>query len=121
MPDRYESGTLNAPGIVGLLEGVKYIKLIGIEEIYGHEMQLTKQLIEGLSVIPKVKILCPGAEKRVSTVSIVIDGMDCNEVAMRLDEEYDVAVRSGNALRTHGTQSLWYATKRHHQAEHWIF
>ena len=95
MPDRYESGTLNAPGIVGLLEGVKYIKLIGIEEIYGHEMQLTKQLIEGLSVIPKVKILCPGAEKRVSTVSIVIDGMDCNEVAMRLDEEYDVAVRSG--------------------------
>lgn len=95
-PDRYETGTLNGPGIVGLGAGVKYILNRGIEDIRRHEEELTKHFIEGLSKIDKVKIYGPLNEKEQgAVVSINIGDEDSSEISYILDEKYDIQVRPG--------------------------
>ena len=48
MPDAFESGTLNLPGIIGLNEGLAYIESQGMENIHNHELVLTQSFLEGL-------------------------------------------------------------------------
>ena len=48
MPDRFESGTMNLPGIVGLHESLQWLSKKGIASVYDHEMQLTERFIKGL-------------------------------------------------------------------------
>ncbi|MDK2809874.1 MAG: hypothetical protein PWR27_583 [Petroclostridium sp.] len=96
IPDRYESGTLNTPGIAGLNEGVKYILNTGLNEIMRHERELTKHMLEGLHSISKVEIYgTTQLEQRVGVVSINIKGKDCIDVCTELDEKFDVATRGG--------------------------
>lgn len=96
LPDKYESGTVNAVGICGLSKGIDFINRVGMETIYNHEMMLTKILLEDLSVIKGVKIhgYITYAD-RLGVVSVTVDGVDCIDVASVLDEEYGIAVRSG--------------------------
>ena len=56
MPDKFESGTANTPGIAGLNEGLKFIEKITLEEIRAHENELTKELLDGLQNIKNVAI-----------------------------------------------------------------
>ncbi len=110
-PDRYESGTLNTPGIAGWNEGIKYILETGIDSIRNHEQYLEKYMLEGLCEIKKVKVYGSGdPEHRIGVISITIDGKDCNEVCRELDERYDIAARGGLhcaylAHETIGTQN----------------
>jgi len=94
IPDRYESGTLNTPGIAGLNEGLKYLLQIDPEQIHARKKQLEKQLREGLSDIPKVRIFGQG-DPGVGVVSITLAGKDCQEVCSELDEKYHIAARGG--------------------------
>ncbi|MCG9969323.1 aminotransferase class V-fold PLP-dependent enzyme [Pelotomaculum terephthalicicum JT] len=96
LPDRFESGTLNTPGIAGLSEGVKYVLETGIENIRNHENRLTGYMLDGLSEMKKVRVHgCGNGEQRIGVVSITIDGKDCHEVCRELDERYDIAARGG--------------------------
>ncbi|MBP7331486.1 MAG: putative cysteine desulfurase [Firmicutes bacterium ADurb.Bin373] len=96
LPDRYESGTLNTPGIAGLNEGIKFILETGIGSIREHEKQLVRYMLEGLKEINKVKVYGSGdLEQRTGVISIAIDQKDCHEVCAELDEKYGVAVRGG--------------------------
>lgn len=96
LPDRYESGTLNTPGIAGLNEGIKFILSTGIGNIRNHEKQLARYMLEGLGAINKVKVYGSGdTEHRIGVISIAIDKKDCHEVCAELDEKYDIAARSG--------------------------
>jgi cysteine desulfurase family protein len=96
IPDRYESGTLNTPGIVGLNEGISYILKNGLAEIMRHERELTKYMLEGLHDIKKVKVYgLKELEQRVGVISINIIGKDCVDVCTELDEKYDIAARGG--------------------------
>lgn len=96
LPDRFEAGTLNAVGICGLLEGLKYISVVGTDNIYAHEMELTKRFITGLNNIKRVKIYgINGFENRTGVVAVNIDGMDCINAAQQLNDKYSIAVRSG--------------------------
>lgn len=95
-PDRYEAGTPNTVGIAGLTEGVKFVLAETTERIHRQERSLTRQLMEGLSEVPGVRLLGPGPEtERTAIVSFLIDGTDPSEAAFRLDREYGIAVRSG--------------------------
>jgi len=111
LPDRYESGTLNTPGIAGLNEGVKFILETGVEKIQAHENRLTRYMLEGLGEIKKVKVHGSGDTKhRIGVISITVDGKDCHEVCRELDEKYGIAARSGLhcaylAHETIGTQN----------------
>ena len=96
VPDKYESGTHNTPGIVGLNEGVKFIFKEGIDKIKEHEEELCKYMLERLEEIPNIKIYgLKDAKKRASVISINIGNMDSGEITFLLDSEYDIATRSG--------------------------
>lgn len=95
-PDRYESGTPNGPGIIGLGAGIEYINLKGMDFIRKQEEQLTQQFIEEVSKISGVKIYGPcDVKKQAAVVSLNIKDYDSSEIAYILDEKYDIMVRSG--------------------------
>jgi cysteine desulfurase family protein len=96
MPDRYESGTHNTIGIAGLGAGISYILDEGIENIRKHEEMLTQHLIDGLSEIDNVIIYgTKDAKKQAAVVSINIGEADSSEISFILDNNYDIACRSG--------------------------
>ena len=109
LPDKFESGTPNGPGIAGLLAGVQTVQQLGLENIRAHEIRLTEQLIQGLQAIPGVRLYGPqDPRKRTATVSFTVDKRRVSEVAWRLDEEFGVLCRVGlhcapAAHRTLGT------------------
>ncbi len=96
LPDKYESGNLNASGILGLGAGVAYLKQRGIETIRQHALNLTERLTTGLLEIGRVTIHGPrDSARRVGVVSISIAGFDPQEVAGMLDSAYRIQARAG--------------------------
>ena len=96
LPDKFESGTANLVGIAGLGAGLKWIQERGIDEIRNYMERLFQTLINGLTVLPKVKVygtLDP--ERSVAIVSFKIEGMQVSEIGLRLDEEYGLLSRVG--------------------------
>jgi cysteine desulfurase family protein len=95
-PDRYESGTRNTVGIVGLLAGIEFVNRQGISTIREHEIRLTEKILEGLYELPKVRILGPERKvPRAPVVSFVVEGLDSAEIGFILDKYYQIAVRTG--------------------------
>ncbi|HEU4884368.1 MAG TPA: aminotransferase class V-fold PLP-dependent enzyme, partial [Longimicrobium sp.] len=96
LPDRLEAGSMNGPGIAGLLAGVEWLMEQGVEEIHAHESTLKQRLWEALWAIPGVAMRSPmHGEDGAGIVSITIDGMDPAEAALRLDVDDGVLVRAG--------------------------
>ncbi len=96
MPDRLESGTPNTPGIVGLLAGVEFILQTGRENIRCHEQDLTEILLDGLKEIKGIKLYGPGDSKRqTAVIAFNMDNVDCGELSMQLDYQYEIVTRSG--------------------------
>lgn len=96
LPDRFEAGTMNTPGIAGLGTGVEFILKEGPLAIRQKETSLIKRLIGGLAGEPLITIYGSlDAEKRVSLLSFNIRGIDSTEVAYRLDDEYGIMTRGG--------------------------
>ena len=112
MPDRFEPGTMNLPGIVGLNAGLNWIKAKGLDAIAAHELALTKRFIDGLAPLEEsgdIKILgLKGTEGRTGVVSVQTLKVDCADAAFRLDFEFGIETRVGlhcapNAHKTLGT------------------
>ena len=106
MPDAFESGTLNLPGIIGLNEGLAYIESQGMENIHNHELVLTQSFLEGLQSIDVVNIVGKqNIQDRTAVVSITIDGMDPANIAYELESTYHIMTRVGLhcAPRAHQT------------------
>lgn len=96
LPDKYEAGNLNVPGILGLGAGVEFLAGRGIEAVRAGARALAEQLLDGLSAIEGVTIHGPPtAEGRVAVVSISIQGYDPQEVAAMLDAAHGIQTRSG--------------------------
>lgn len=95
-PDKYESGTHNTPGIVGLNEGVKFILETGIDNIRAHEEELCQYMLDRLEEVPNIVIYGPkDSKKRAAVISINIPKIDSGEITFLLDSEYNIATRSG--------------------------
>ncbi|URZ07234.1 aminotransferase class V-fold PLP-dependent enzyme [Clostridium felsineum] len=94
LPDRFESGTLNTPGIVGMNAGINFINSIGIRNIAKHEMELTRYLISNLKNKDYVKLYGPELNNRGAVVSFNIDGIDSSDVAAILNVK-GICVRNG--------------------------
>jgi cysteine desulfurase/selenocysteine lyase len=96
-PARYEGGTPNIAGAIGLSRAIAYLESLGMEEIRRHEQDLTRRMIGGLGSIDGVKVHGPGATpERIGVVSFTVRDMHPHEVATLLDEEGDIMVRSGH-------------------------
>ena len=106
MPDAFEAGTLNLPGIIGLNEGLAYIESQGMENIHNHELALTQSFLEGLQSIDGINIVGKqNIQDRTAVVSITIDGMDPASIAYELESNYHIMTRVGLhcAPRAHQT------------------
>lgn len=96
LPDKFESGTLNAPGIAGLLEGLKFIDEIGINTIKENEEYLCKRLIDGLMNINSIEVYGPKDPSiQTSVVSFNSSRISNSELAYILDNEFGIMSRSG--------------------------
>lgn len=95
LPDKFESGTLNVPGIAGLCEGVKFIQKVGRRNIQKHEEGLIDYLLSEFKKMPYIKIYGSDCkEKRAAVISINIDNIDSSEVGYLLNKK-GIAVRTG--------------------------
>lgn len=112
MPDKFEAGTLNLPGIMGLAAGVTWLKQQGLDRLREHEQALTEQLLAGLQALEQQGLLRIVGRKnltqRTSVVSIANTKEDIALVAHKLNEKYGIATRVGlhcapNAHKTLGT------------------
>ncbi len=96
MPDKYESGNHNAPGLFGLDAGLGYLLDRGIESIQKHELELTGQLLDGLSSVDGVRIVGPTTcDERAGVVSIACDLFEPQILATILDENFGIQTRAG--------------------------
>lgn len=95
-PDKFESGTSNAPGIIGLGAGIEYILDRGLDNIREHEESLTKHFIDEAKNIDGIRLYGPlDIKEQGAVVSLNIKDADSSEVSYILDQEYDIAVRPG--------------------------
>lgn len=112
MPDKFEAGTLNLPGIAGLHASITWLQQQGIDKIRRHELTLTQQFLDGLQQLEVQKLLRIIGKRdctdRVGVVSVSTDKMDIAELAFILADKYAIATRVGlhcapNAHKTLGT------------------
>ena len=112
MPDKFEAGTLNLPGIAGLYASLCFIKEKTTEALLEHELLLTKEFIKGIEPLEKkgfIKIIGKkDFTNRTGIVSIKVQTLDPAEVAYALDSKYNIMTRVGlhcapNAHKTLGT------------------
>ena len=96
MPDKFEAGTPNLPGIAGLIASLEWIENEGIDKIRKHEDRLGKMLEEGLMKINGLRIIGPGSDDpRLPVYSVNIRGMDNAKLARDLSDIYGIETRPG--------------------------
>lgn len=96
LPDRFESGTQNLPGIIGLKASTELVMKRGVQNIANSEMRLIQYLYDRLAKIKGVKLYTerPESDHYVPLLSFNIDGMDSETVSAMLDK-HGIAVRAG--------------------------
>ncbi|RMH21173.1 MAG: aminotransferase class V-fold PLP-dependent enzyme [Gemmatimonadetes bacterium] len=95
LPDRLEAGTVNAPGIAGLLAGCRFVLERGVEELHAEEARLKARLHAELSTIEGLRVLSPPDPEGVGIVTVVSDRLDPATLASRLDREWGIEARAG--------------------------
>ena len=96
LPDKYESGNHNAPGLFGLEAALAWLEDRGIASIREHERQLAARMLDGLSAIRGIRLPGPvAADDRVGVVSITAEGFEPQILAAVLDESFGIETRAG--------------------------
>lgn len=106
LPDRFESGTLNLPGIIGLHQALVYLKEAGIDNMRNEKMEITKYFLDQVKEIDGVKVAGKKTvEGRLGVVSIDFEGFDNSIVSFYLSSKYKIMTRVGMhcAPRAHKT------------------
>jgi cysteine desulfurase/selenocysteine lyase len=95
LPWKFEAGTPDICGGVGLMEAVKYLRRVGMESVKGHECMLTEYAMQRMQECKKVKIYGPkDASVKCGIIPFSVDGLSSHDVALFLDN-YGIMVRSG--------------------------
>lgn len=95
LPDRLEAGTLNGPGISGLLAGIRWVEARGIDTMHAAATRLKQRLHDGLSSIAGVRVLSPRDGPTVSIVTMASDRLDPGALGHTLDRDFGVQCRVG--------------------------
>ncbi len=96
VPHKFEAGTVNAAGAVGLATAIQYIEDIGMDAIEANDMHLTSLLMEGLSTLSEVRVIGnKDPAKHCGIVTFVIDDVHPHDIASILDTEH-IAIRAGH-------------------------
>lgn len=95
MPDRFESGTMNLPGIFGLHAALDYVLEHGVESVREHTKQCTRQFLQGVQDLP-LRVAGPAdPELQVGVVSLDFEGLDNAEVSFALEQKFGIQTRCG--------------------------
>jgi len=96
VPHKFEAGTPNIAGAVGMAAAVDYLDGAGMAAIHEHQMALTRAAMAGLARVEGMRILGPAdPAERGGVVPFVIDGTSAQDVATMLDAQ-GIAVRAGH-------------------------
>ena len=95
-PHKFEAGTPNIAGAVGMAAAVEYLEGVGLDAVHAHEAALAAEAVSGLAEVEGMRILGPARiDERAGVVPFVIDGTSAQDVATILDTE-GIAVRAGH-------------------------
>lgn len=96
VPEKFEAGTVNAMGAVGMAAAMDYLSAVGFETVQRTELALTEQLMEELSAIPEVTVYgAKDPHRHCGIVTFNIEGCHPHDVASVLDSEH-IAIRAGH-------------------------
>lgn len=96
LPDKFESGTPNLPGIAGLLAAVEWIMETGVERIHHREQELGDMMLRGLLDLRGIRLSgLETMEGRLPVFAVNFEGEDNGLLAARLSEERDIETRPG--------------------------
>lgn len=95
LPYKFEAGTQDVGGAVGLASAIKYMEDIGVDEIYKYESELTAYAYELIKDYPHIKTFYPENTKNGAVLAFTYDDIHPHDIASILDSK-GVAVRSGH-------------------------
>ena len=96
LPDAHESGTVNVTGLAGLHASVRFLLDIGIDAVRAHEQELVTRLLSAVQGVPGLRVHGPlDPRVKCGTVSFTLNGATSSEVALLLDESFNVMARAG--------------------------
>jgi len=102
LPWKFEAGTPNIAGVIGLGVAIDYLQTIGWSAMHDHEQELTQYALEQLQKIDGLDIVGqPEADNRIGVIAFTVDGLHPHDIAAELDK-YGIAIRAGH----HCTQPL---------------
>lgn len=96
MPDKFEAGNHNAPGLVGLEVALAYLQETTVNAVQQHETELTERLLDGLRGVSGITAYgLPTAAGRVGVISLNVDGFEPQILATVLDDQFQIQTRAG--------------------------
>lgn len=118
LPHRFEAGTPNVSGAIGLAAACDYLAALGSDAVLAHERRLTTRASERLAALPGVTVLGPPPDERTGVVSFVVDGVHPHDLATILDGDR-VCIRAGH----HCAQPLMRRLRRDAtaRASFWVY
>ena len=96
MPDKFEPGSHNAIGIIGLSEGVKWVAERTVQKLAEHDLSLRRSFIEGVGDVEGLTYYGPqGVKDRIGVFSVRVEGYEPHELSAVLESHYGILTRSG--------------------------
>lgn len=95
MPDKFEAGNLNAPGLAGLAAGVRWLEETGVALVATKERDAAARFRDELTGVPGVELFGDPSRDSVGVVSLRVAGYDPRDVATILDESFEIDTRAG--------------------------
>jgi cysteine desulfurase family protein len=96
MPDKYEPGSHNAIGIIGLSEGVRWVAEQTVQKLAAHDLDLRRSFIEGVGDVEGLTYYGPqGVKNRIGVFSVRVEGYEPHELSAILESHYGILTRSG--------------------------
>ena len=111
-PIKFEAGTPNVGGVLGLKAAIEYVEKVGMDEIFAYEHELTSYAYDLIKDIPNIKIFYPTNGKAGSVISFTFTDIHPHDIATILDSK-GIAVRSGHhcAMPLHGYLGISATTR----------
>lgn len=95
LPHKFEAGTPNVAGAVGLAAAVEYLEGLGMDRVADHEQTILRTAVDALGTLEGVRLLGPPLSRRSGVVSFIVDEIHPHDLATVLDG-YGVCVRAGH-------------------------
>jgi selenocysteine lyase/cysteine desulfurase len=96
MPDKYEPGSHNAIGIIGLSRGVQWVLDQTVQKLAANEMDLVRTFLDGMADVEGLHFFGPrGVKDRTGVFSVRIDGFEPQELSAALEASFGILTRSG--------------------------